>query len=261
MTRLVWGLPSQKRYEAGVDHGVLYPPDAPGVVWNGLVSVEEFFLGGEVTPLHFDGIKYLDVVSQMKYQATLTAFSAPEEFQPHLGDKSVIPGFVLTRQARTRFGLSYRTQIDDGVGYKIHLVYNALASSNGRTSASLNPGATPEPRSWKIDAVPPSSDEFRPSPHFIFDSTKMAPGALAVIEDILYGSDTSAPRLPTLDEMFDLIVVFNSVDVVPDTLTGLAELVTGDHDLYMTRVAGILRMLSDTRLVETVVAGLYELEL
>lgn len=261
MTRLVWGLDTNHKYEAGVDRGVLYPPSAPGVVWNGLISVEESFIGGEVTPLHFDGVKYLDVVTQMKYQATLTAFSAPEEFRPHLGDKSVIPGFVLTRQARTRFGLSYRTRIDDGKGYKIHLVYNAVASSNGGGGATLNPTATPQLLSWKIDAVPSKSDEFRPSPHFVFDSTKMRADALNTIEDILYGSDTSAPRLPTLDELLDLLAFFTSVLIVPDTVSGLAELIPGVGDLYMTRVDGILHVLPDTRLVETVVAGLYELEL
>ena len=46
MPALVWDQVGERLYETGVDHGVLYIPDATGVyangvAWNGLTSVSE----------------------------------------------------------------------------------------------------------------------------------------------------------------------------------------------------------------------------
>jgi hypothetical protein len=260
MTRLVWGV-QQRKFEAGVDRGVLYPEIGSGVAWNGLVSVVEGSDGGELSSFYFDGIKFLDYVSGRTFKATLTAYTAPNEFLPCVGEVSVVPGFILTKQNRARFGLSYRTQIDGDRGYKIHIVYNSLATPSGRAYSSLNDTATADPFQWNIDTVPAQDDgTFKPSAHFVFDSTVMPDASLAAIEAVLYGTDTSEPRLPTLDELFDLLIDLSSLVIVPDTIGGLAELIDGVGDLYRTRIPGVLRALPDTRLTETVVDGLYELE-
>lgn len=259
MTKLDWGQLDQRRYESGVDRGVLYPDNDPGVVWNGLVSVEESFSGGELSSYHFDGVKYLDLVSPKTFQATITAFSAPEEFSPCIGDKSVIPGFVLTRQPRARFGFSYRTLVSD-TGYKLHLVYNALASPTGKVHSSLKPGAAPETKSWKIDAVPPASSTYRPSAHFILDSKAMASDALNVVETILYGSNEETPRLPSMDELIDIVALWAPLIIIPQPVSGLTQLQTGTGDLYRTKVDGILRVLPGGRLYKSPTDGLYRME-
>jgi hypothetical protein len=41
VTKLVWDTVGDRRYETGVDRGVLYLPDNTVVVWNGLVSLTE----------------------------------------------------------------------------------------------------------------------------------------------------------------------------------------------------------------------------
>jgi hypothetical protein len=259
MAKLVWGQPDQRRYETGVDHGVLYPDDGPGVVWNGLVGVDESFSGGELSSYHFDGVKYLDLVSPKTFQATITAFSAPEEFSRCIGDKSVIPGFVLTRQPKTRFGFSYRTLLDDR-GYKLHLVYNVLASPNGSSSRTLAGSTAPDTRSWKIDAVPPRSDTYRPSAHFVLDSTKMAPDALDILEMMLYGTSEETPRLPSIDELMDIVALWSPLRILSQSLTGLSVLQPATGDLYRTKVDGILRALPNSRLYKSPVNGLYRLE-
>ena len=260
MTRLVWGA-QQRKFEAGVDRGVLYPEIGSGVVWNGLVNVVESSEGGELSSFYFDGVKFFDYVSGRTFKASLTAFSAPNEFLPCIGEVSVVPGFILTKQNRTRFGLSYRTQIDGTRGYKIHLVYNALATPTGRAYSSLNDTASVNPFEWSIDTVPARDDgTFKPSAHFVFDSTVMSASSLSAIESVLYGTASSDPRLPTLDELFDLLVELSSLIIVPNTVSGIAELIDGVGDLYRTRIDGILRTLPDTRLTETDVDGLYELE-
>lgn len=259
MARLVW-TPEQKKYEFGVDHGVLYPQTGPGVVWNGLINVEESFVGGEVDSYYFDGIKYIDKVSPKNYQATVTAFSAPGEFSSCVGDKSVIPGFVLTRQPRTRFSFSYRTQLGDGIGYKIHLVYNAIASNTAKGYSTTKSSISANQYSWKIDATPPWNNTYRPSAHFIIDSTKINPDTLAVIEDILYGTETLSPRLPTIESLLDLIQLWSPLILNVQVVTGLSTLTAGNGDLYKTKVDGINRALPATRLQPSLISGLYRME-
>jgi hypothetical protein len=257
--RLVWGQLDQRRYETGVDRGVLYPTTGPGVAWNGIVNVEESFDGGDLNSYHFDGIKYVDIVGLKTYQADLTAFSAPEEFSYCLGEKSVLPGLILTRQPRGRFGLSYRTMLDTR-GYKIHLVYNASASPSGRTYSTLSEAVDATTLSWKINAVPIRSSTHRPAAHYIFDSTKMDPAALDILETMLYGTDDYIPRMPNFEELTDLLADFAPLLIMTEPLTGLSELVPGSGDLYKTTVAGIHRTPPGTRLYPSLISGLYRME-
>lgn len=205
MTRLVWDQITDRRYENGIDRGVLYPSSGLGVVWNGLTSVDESFVGGEHTPLHFDGIKYLDIVAAKDFQATVKAFSAPSEFAPCVGELSPKPGFILTRQARERFNFSYRSMVS-GDGYKIHIVYNALATQTSRGYSSISDSVSPTQFEWKVDAVPPVTGTHRPSAHFVVDSTNTDPIALALLETYLYGTTLTDAYLPSAE---DLIALFN----------------------------------------------------
>jgi len=205
VARLIWNQEGQNRYEFGVDHGVFYTPDNLGYVWNGLVSVAEAADGGETTAYHFDGIKYLDVITFRNYKATISAFSIPSYFASAVGEQAVIPGFVLTRQTRSRFGLSYRTGIGNPTGYKIHLVYNVLASPSQQDYSTISDLADPMLRVWSLDAVPVGGLTYRPSAHYILDSSKMNPEVLEAVEDIIYGTDIESARLPSIDELIDFV--------------------------------------------------------
>lgn len=259
MTRLEWDtLP--RRYETGVDRGVLYLPNGIGVPWNGLVTVEESHTGGDVSSYYFDGIKYLEQQNPKNFQATITAFTHPSEFSELMGELPVIPGFILTRQPRKRFGFSYRTLIGDGDDYKIHVVYNAMATPESRSYSTIDGSAFATSFSWKIDAVPPKSKTFRPSAHFVLDSTKTDLFTLRAIEDILYGTETRGARLPTSDELVDRVGFWSPVLISPDYVSGLSELAPGLGDLTKTKTPGLYRDLPTTRLAKTAVGGLYRLE-
>jgi hypothetical protein len=225
-----------------------------------LINVEESFVGGEVASFHFDGVKYLDVVSPKNYQATITAFSAPEEFSACVGDKSVIPGFVLTRQPRSQFGFSYRTSYGNGVGYKIHIVYNATASSTGKAYSSMNASPSAQSLSWKVDAVPPASTTYQPSAHYVVDSTKVDASTLEAVETLLYGSAKLTSRLPPVEEFLDLTTIWSPLIIIPQDVTGLSDLIPGLGDLYRTRVDGINRALPNTRLTTSPTSGFYRME-
>lgn len=260
MTRLDWSqAPSQIRYESGVDRGVLYPASGPGVVWNGLVSVEESSVGGDVNSFYFDGVKYLDVQDPKNFQATLTAFSAPPEFLPSMGQLSVIPGFILTRQPRSRFGFAYRTKIGEA-GYKLHIVYNALATPTQRSYSTKSDSPSAENFSWQIDATPPLATGYRPSAHYSLDSTKTDPNTLKTVEDILYGTALSAPRLPSVDELVDIIGTWSPVILTTYSVVGIEQLAPGMGDLTPTRKPGLYRSFPSSRLAKTATNGLYRLE-
>jgi len=260
MSRLVWNNTPNKRYEDGCDRGVLYPKDRSGVAWNGLVAVEESYVGGEVTAHHYDGVKYVDLATPRNFQAKLTAFSAPREFSACVGEKPVVPGFILTRQSRVLFDFSYRTRIGDGLGYKIHLVYNALASNDSRSYGTLSNDASPSVMSWKIDATPPQSELYRPSAHYMLDSTKLNRDLLSGLEDILYGTNEVNPRIPSVEELVGLVTFWGPVVITPNTATGLSALVSGVGDLFTSGVPGIFRGLPKSRLTKSATNGFYRLE-
>ena len=64
MSKIVWDGTGERYFEAGVDHGVLYPMTAEGgtygngVAWNGLTNVTDSPEGAEPTELWADNIKY-----------------------------------------------------------------------------------------------------------------------------------------------------------------------------------------------------------
>ena len=260
MTRLVWNQQGQNRYEFGVDQGVFYDSDNLGVVWNGLASVIETSVGGGSDSYHYDGVKYLDTVAPRTYQATISAFSSPQQFSVAVGNHPVIPGFVLTRQTRSRFGLSYRTFIGPDLGYKIHIVYNALASPTQRGFSTTDNSGDPNVRAWRIDAVPPVYGNYRPSAHYILDSSRMSSEIMEILEDIIYGSETTPPRLPSPGEIIDIVKGLDTLYIVGQPLTGLAELVPGMGDLYRSDIDGLQRILPDSKLYPSHINGLYRLE-
>lgn len=212
MARLLWGRVNDRVYEGGLDRGVLYLPGVPGVVWNGLVSIEETPEGGEPEPYYLDGLKYLNLPTYEEYSATLETLSAPIEFNQCDGRKLITGGLTITNQKRAEFGLSYRTRIGNALqgydrGYKIHLVYNALATPTNRHYETLGENVDPMSLTWEIKTRPENVFGYRPTSHFIINSTDVSPGMLRYLEDILYGTNDTIPRMPSGNE---LIAIFNS---------------------------------------------------
>ena len=210
MSRIEWNKAGERFFEVGSDRGVLYPRIGPGVAWNGLVGVSEDASGGELESLFFEGVKYVDLISGEDFAATIEAYTAPPEFGPSNGLKMLSPGLFVTNQRRVPFGLSYRTLIGNDLvgqayGYKIHLAYNCLAAPSGVSHKTLSDSVAPATRSWSITTVPPKSSTFRPTAHLIVDSTLATPAALSALEDILYGNDILAPRMPTIAEVIAVL--------------------------------------------------------
>lgn len=206
MTALVWGTAGERLYEAGADRGVLYLPGVPGVAWNGLTSVSETPTGGAPVPFYYDGLKYSNLSTAEEFAATIGGFSSPKEFAKCDGTASISNGLFITQQPREPFDLSYRTHLGNDTegleyGYKVHLVYNALAAPSGRNNATLNDAPTPNSYSWLITTMAPLISGFRPSAHLVVDSTKTPADVLEEFENLLYGTPSTPPQMPTQEEV------------------------------------------------------------
>ena len=217
MSRIVWGSPSERFFETGLDRGVLYVGNNPGVPWNGLVSVNESSVGGEARPAYIDGYKFRNTASPEEFEATIEAFSAPKEFSVCDGLASGLNGLFAAQQPRKTFGMSYRTQIGNGLrgldfGYKIHLIYNALVTPSARSQTTMNETGDAMILSWGITTRPPRVSALKPTAHYIIDSRETPPGLRNLVEDILYGTNDANPRLPLPDELVLLFSNYGGVD-------------------------------------------------
>jgi len=211
VTRATWDDDGTKYFETGIDRGMLYIPFIPGMVWNGLVKVTETPTGTAPREFYIDGQKYLNLPSLEEYAATIEAFSAPKEFAAATGMAELSPGMYVTDQTRQAFGFSYRTLIgsdgsDLGADYKIHIVYNAMAKTSDFTAKTTSGSADSPTQSWSLTTIAPQdSTPFRPTSHFIIDTRKIDQDIVAHIEDVLYGTDTTDPRLPTVSELLAIL--------------------------------------------------------
>lgn len=209
MARLVWGSVGERFYEAGADRGVLYVGSAAGVAWNGLTSVKESPSGGDPQPYYIDGYKYINIAAAEEFEATLEAFSSPKEFAPCDGTGQIANGLFITQQPRQQFNLSYRTRVGNDVagtdlGYKLHLIYNALAAPSSRDNNSIGDKPDPNKLSWDITVRPPRLTGYKPSAHLVIDSRTALSADLTALETILYGQDFIDPRFPTQAEVITL---------------------------------------------------------
>lgn len=208
MTRLVWDQAGERFYENGVCQGVFYGSDSKGIPWNGLTSVKEAN-DDSVEPLYFDGLKYAELVTLGDFKGVMTAFTYPDEFLLYEGMDVRKNGFFLANQPKSRFGLSYRTEInsDNGAqsGYKIHLIYNLIAIPSDKTYQTMSLDTDPIDFEWDISAIPEQIDRFRPTAHVVIDSRKLDPIMLSDIENLLYGTAETDAMLPDLNGLVTFV--------------------------------------------------------
>lgn len=216
MPRLVWDNTGERLYETGIDRGVLYPQDNTGnypngVVWNGLSSVSESPSGAEANAIYADNIKYLELRSAEEFGATVEAYTYPDEFAVCDGSAEVATGVNVGQQPRKKFGLSYRSIVgneieNDSYGYKLHLIYNAMASPSERQYQTVNDSPEAISFSWEMTTTPVAvGGNFKPTASITIDSTKADAAKLAELEDVLYGSDTAEARLPLPAEVINIM--------------------------------------------------------
>lgn len=206
MTVIEWDKIGDRRYQTGVDHGVLYLKDGTSVPWNGLTQIEDGS-SPELKSYYLDGIKILDHVTPGDYSGKLSAFTYPEEFEQCLGNDQIHSGLTFYEQKSKRFNLSYRTKIsndlDPEYGYKIHLLFNLMATPDAQKIQTLDNSPSAGEMTWTLSGTPEyqTIDGIRPPVHISVDSINARPDLLAELEDILYGTDSTEARFPTVLEL------------------------------------------------------------
>lgn len=216
MSRIEWDKTGEHFYETGVDHAVLYVLKngrySQGVPWNGLTAVNENSSGAEVNPFYADNIKYLNIMSSEDYSPTIEAFTYPDEYKECIGEVEIATGAYIHQQKRSHFGLSFRTLVgndEDGTeyGYKIHLVFNAVAKSSDRSYGTVNETPDALSYSWETSTEPVLIEGYKPTSTLILESEKFRKAgiynALKAIEDILYGTEHTNPRFPSVSDILD----------------------------------------------------------
>ena len=218
MTLLVWDAIGERLYETGVNNGVLYVQNAKdgsyplGVAWNGLISVSESPSGAEPTPLYADNIKYLTLVTPEEFAATIEAFTYPDEFAECDGSYEAADGVFISQQRRKPFGLVYKTLLGNDVagnslGYKLHLIYGALASPSEKAFSTITESPEAITFSWEITTSPVEVTNYLPTAMLIVDSTKADKTKLAALETQLFGGYMVDPNLPLPDEVITMLTL------------------------------------------------------
>ena len=214
MSKLVWDKTGERYYETGVKQGVLYVQEngeyPTGVAWNGLTAVTESPSGAEATALYADDIKYLNLISAEEFGATVEAYTYPDEFAECDGSAAIATGVYIGQQTRKAFGLSYKTTLGNDVagnehGYKLHIIYGALAAPSEKAYASINDSPEAITFSWELTTTPVEVAGYKPTASITIDSTKVDSTKLAALEAILYGSEEAEARLPLPAEIITLV--------------------------------------------------------
>lgn len=214
MSKLVWDAIGERLYETGVKRGVLFIPTdgvySKGVAWNGLTNVTESPSGAKATPLYADDIKYLNLMSNEEFGCTIEAYTYPDEFGECDGSAELVPGVKIGQQTRKTFGFCYTTTLGNDVagndyGYKLHLVYGALAAPSEKAYSTINDSPEAITFSWEVTTTPVAVTGYKPTAHIEIDSTTVDAKKLAALEAILYGSENAEPRMPLPDEIKTLM--------------------------------------------------------
>jgi hypothetical protein len=216
MPKLQWDQAGQRIYETGTSKGVLFVQEttgeyAPGVAWNGLVSVKKSPDGAEESPIYADNMKYLSLMSAENLKGSIDAYTYPEEFEACDGSAAVNPGVYVGQQTRVPFAMAYSTIVGNDTqgnayGEKIHIVYGAKVSPSERAYETVNEDPTALTFSWEYSTTPVDLSDIglEPSAGITIAKTEVSAAAWKALTDKLYGTDTLPSELPSIQEVITL---------------------------------------------------------
>ena len=215
MAKLVFNQVGERLFETGVKNGVLYVMSdgntyGNGVVWNGLTAVTEKPTGAEATNLYADDVKYVVIYGAEEFEATIEAYTYPEEFEQCDGSAELSKGVNVGQQTRKTFAFCYTTSLGNDTqgqdyGYKIHIIYGCKAKPSEKSYSTINDSPEAVTFSWDVSTVPVPVEGKNPTATVVIDSTRMDKQKLKTLEDKLYGTDSAEPTLPLPNEIKTLL--------------------------------------------------------
>ena len=215
MAKLVFNGVGDRLFETGVKKGVLYVMGDEGqyengVVWNGLTAVTEKPTGAETTNLYADDVKYVVIYGAEEFEATIEAYTYPEEFEQCDGSAVLTTGVNVGQQTRKTFAFCYTTSLGNDTqgqdfGYKIHIIYGCKAKPSEKSYSTINDSPEAVTFSWDVSTVPVPVDGMNPTATMVIDSSRVEPNKLQLLEEVLYGTSVEDARLPLPDEVKTLL--------------------------------------------------------
>lgn len=201
MSLITFDNTGDKKFEAGVDHCVLYPLTNGaynnGVAWNGITGITESPEGGDAQDFYADNIKYGSLRGAENFGGTIECYTYPDEWKGCDGRADLADGVTFSQQSRKIFGLSYRTLIGSdtmelGAGYILHIIYGCTASPSSKSRSTVNESPEAGTMSYEFKTTPVNVSKIanaKATSHIEIDSTKVSAKVLAAIEAALYGKD------------------------------------------------------------------------
>lgn len=201
MSLITFDNTGDKKFEAGVDHCVLYPLTNGaynhGVAWNGITGITESPEGGDAQDFYADNIKYGSLRGAENFGGTIECYTYPDEWKGCDGRADLANGVTFSQQSRKIFGLSYRTLIGSdtmelGAGYILHIIYGCTASPSSKSRSTVNESPEAGTMSYEFKTTPVNVSKIanaKATSHIEIDSTKVSSKVLAAIETALYGKD------------------------------------------------------------------------
>jgi hypothetical protein len=221
MARLKWDKTGERFWETGVDRVVLYIGNS-AEAWSGVTAINESPSGAEPTKIYADNVVYGVVMSPEENSLTIEAFQYPELFNRAIGRAELAKGAYVLQQDRVPVGLCWRSKIgsdlDKDVGYKLHIVPILYSSSSEDSSATINDSPEQKNFSWSATAIPFNVDEDHNTSSLVLDSIVFNKtgrwNALMEIEDLLYGTDYTDAKMPTISKILEIA---DSADAITDS--------------------------------------------
>jgi hypothetical protein len=238
VTRITWD-GANRPYSRGVQNGVLYPQNSPGVAWNGLVSVTE---KGDDAPAvqYLEGMPYNNHFPLDVFQGTITAFTYPEEFEIYNGVDTGV-----TAQSRSTFGFSWCDNRE------LHIVYQASIGPSSDQYSSLGDTPNPVAFAWPVTTIPVDVQGSRPTSHLIVSLDFVGTAAMDLLQAALYGDDENDPYLPDVPAVIEMFESSTLVRITDNgdgtwTATGPDELVFIDPDNFIYNAGDTFVVTADT---------------
>lgn len=214
MSKMIWDAVGEKFFETGIEQVALYRmvdnAYTTGVAWNGITALNLTPSGAEATSLYANNRKYLTLMSVEELGGTIEAYTYPDEWAECDGSAMAAPGVFIGQQARKPFGLAAKTLLGNDTdltahGYKLHLIYGGLASPSEQTNSTVNDSPEAKTLSWEFSTTPVNVTGYQSTSYMCIDSTKVDAEKLKALEAILYGDESTEPRLPMPDEVLSTL--------------------------------------------------------
>lgn len=195
MGSLDFTTPLIKNFDSGIDRGVIYTP-SEYTQWFGIVELETKYTDTNQNVVYVDGMMNRVQTSFTGFEATCVCYHYPEEIE------------------EGSFNFTYRV-LTSPVDYELHLVYGCKAKMDNLQVFTLSSSPSIPHFSIELSTVPEyiPIKGYVPGSHLVIRSNLIWEEAIKKIEDTLYGTGTTDPHMPSIEDVVDLLEQYVSLRI------------------------------------------------